>query len=61
MSLEFDSYEIRRISHDIKSSSYSPKESWDFFNYLDTKNITKGKIDEIKYLDPLEDIVPSQG
>lgn len=59
MSLEFDSYEIRDIC-DINNSSYSPKESWSFFNYLDTKNITKGKIDEIKYLDPLEDIVPSR-
>ena len=59
MSLEFDSYEIRDIC-DINNPSYSPKESWSFFNYLDTKNITKGKIDEIKYLDPLEDIVPSR-
>ena len=62
MSLEFDSYEmfeIRDICY-INNSSYSKRESWSFFNYLDTKNITKGKIDEIKYLDPLEDTIPSR-
>ena len=62
MSLDIDSYELKEIRDicDINCSSYSQKESWNFFNYLDTKNITKGKIDEIKYLDPLEDTVPSR-
>ena len=62
MSLEFDSYEMFEIRDicDINNSSYSKRESWSFFNYLDTKNITKGKIDEIKYLDPLEDTIPSR-
>ena len=62
LSLDIDSYELKEIRDicDINCSSYSQKESWNFFNYLDTKNITKGKIDEIKYLDPLEDTVPSR-
>ena len=62
MSLEFDSYDLIEIRDicDINKSSYSKKESWSFFNYLDTKNITRGKIDEIKYLNPFEDTVPSR-
>lgn len=31
--------------------SYSPKENWNFVNYLDTGNITDNKIDSIQYID----------
>ncbi len=30
---------------------YSPKENWDYVNYLDTGNITENKINEIQHLD----------
>jgi type I restriction enzyme S subunit len=35
----------------INRDSYSTGERWKYVNYLDTSNITKGVIDEIKYLD----------
>ena len=55
----FEEYLLSDICK-LNNESYSKKDNWDFFNYLDTKNITKGKIDEIKYLNPLEDVIPSR-
>ena len=31
-------------------STYSPKEDWQFVNYLDTGNITMNRVDEIQYI-----------
>lgn len=42
------------------ASSYSPKEGWNFVNYLDTGNITNNEIDSIQYLDIGSDKLPSR-
>lgn len=36
---------------DFNAKSYNSKYNWDFFNYLDTGNITENKIKEIQYFD----------
>ncbi len=59
MSLEWETFELNDICI-LNKSSYSKKDDWKFINYLDTKNITKGKINEIKYLNPNEDTIPSR-
>lgn len=40
--------------------SYSPKEKWDFVNYLDTGNITNNKIDSIQFIDLKNKKLPSR-
>ena len=40
--------------------SYSPKEEWDFVNYLDTGNITDNKIDFIQHIDLKNEKLPSR-
>lgn len=40
--------------------SYSPKEKWNFVNYLDTGNITDNKIDLIQYIDIVNEKLPSR-
>ena len=44
----------------INADSYSPKEKWNFVNYLDTGNITDNKIDSIQYIDVRKDKLPSR-
>ncbi len=41
-------------------NTYSPKERWQFVNYLDTGNITMNKIDEIQYISTDTDKLPSR-
>ena len=41
-------------------NTYSEKESWSIIRYLDTGNITEGKIDEIQLLIPGMDKIPSR-
>lgn len=41
-------------------NSYSPKEGWEFVNYLDTGNITNNRIDSIQYIDMEHDKLPSR-
>ena len=41
-------------------SAYSPKEDWQFVNYLDTGNITMNQIDEIQYINTSMDKLPSR-
>ena len=41
-------------------SSYSPKEDWEYVNYLDTGNITKNIIDEIQAIDINTEKLPSR-
>lgn len=40
--------------------SYSPKEKWDFVNYLDTGNITNNTIDSIQFIDLKSKKLPSR-
>ena len=51
-----------RIGEIVKTnqSTYSPKENWQFVNYLDTGNITMNKIDEIQYINTAKDKLPSR-
>ena len=42
------------------TNSYSPKEEWDFVNYLDTGNITDNRIDSIQYIDVKSEKLPSR-
>ena len=44
----------------INQSTYSPKENWEFINYLDTGNITKNKVDEIQHINTASDKLPSR-
>ncbi len=45
---------------EINDSTYSPKEAWSFFNYLDTGNITENCISEIQHLKTGIDTIPSR-
>lgn len=42
------------------ADSYSPKEEWDFVNYLDTANITENRINSIQYIDMKIEKLPSR-
>jgi len=44
----------------INADSYSPKEEWDFVNYLDTGNITDNRIDSIQYINVKSEKLPSR-
>ena len=41
-------------------STYSPKEEWQFVNYLDTGSITMNKVKEIQYINTKTDKLPSR-
>ena len=45
---------------DFNPDSLTAKSKLQFINYLDTGNITKGKIDKIQYFNLLTDKVPSR-
>lgn len=51
-----------RLGEIVKTnqSTYSPKENWQFVNYLDTGNITMNKIDEIQNINTAKDKLPSR-
>lgn len=51
-----------RLGEIVKTnqSTYSPKENWQFVNYLDTGNITMNKIDEIQYINTAKDKLPNR-
>lgn len=51
-----------RLGEIVKTnqSTYSPKENWQFVNYLDTGNITMNKIDEIQNINTAKDNLPSR-
>ena len=44
----------------INPETYSPKDEWSFVNYLDTSNITSGTINEVQYIIPSEEKLPSR-
>ena len=52
-------YKLSDIA-DINPETYSPKENWSFVNYLDTSNITSGTINEVQYIIPSEENLPSR-
>lgn len=41
-------------------NTYSPKEKWDYVNYLDTGNLTKDEVDEYQHIVIGEDKLPSR-
>lgn len=41
-------------------NTYSPKENWEYVNYLDTGNITKNQITKIQYIDLRFEKLPSR-
>ncbi len=41
-------------------NTYSPKEDWQFVNYLDTGNITMNRVNEIQCINTLTDKLPSR-
>lgn len=51
-----------RLGEIVKTnqSTYSPKENWQFVNYLDTGNITMNKINEIQHINTAKDKLPSR-
>ena len=57
-----DEWQMVRLGEIVKTnqSTYSPKENWQFVNYLDTGNITMNRIDEIQYIDFAKDKLPSR-
>lgn len=44
----------------INPDTYSPKEEWEYVNYLDTSNITDGCIAEIQHITPSTEKLPSR-
>lgn len=44
----------------INPESYSPKEKWEYVNYLDTSSITGGVISEIQFINPESEKLPSR-
>ena len=44
----------------INKRTYSPKEGWEFVNYLDTSNITRNRIDEVQHIITSIDKLPSR-
>lgn len=55
---KYDNYLIKDISK-INSDNYSNKDNWNYILYLDTKNITKNSIDNIKKYSN-DDKIPSR-
>ena len=44
----------------MNPDTYSPKDAWDYVNYLDTSSITDGIISEIQCITPLTEKLPSR-
>ena len=44
----------------INPDTYSPKEGWDYINYLDTSSITNGVLSEIQLIYPDKEKLPSR-
>lgn len=60
--IEQDNIEYKAVSSvaDLNPDTYSPKEEWEFVNYLDTSSITEGTISELTYIVPTEEKLPSR-
>lgn len=44
----------------INPDTYSPKDAWEFVNYLDTSSITDGVISEVQHIKPSTEKLPSR-
>lgn len=44
----------------INPDTYSPKDVWEYVNYLDTSSITDGIISEIQHIEPKSEKLPSR-
>lgn len=44
----------------INPDTYSPKDAWEFVNYLDTSSITDGIISEVQHIKPSTEKLPSR-
>ena len=44
----------------INPDTYSPKDAWEYVNYLDTSSITDGIISEVQCIKPLTEKLPSR-
>ena len=44
----------------INPDTYSPKDAWEYVNYLDTSSITDGIISEVQHIDPSTEKLPSR-
>lgn len=56
------SYEVSLLSDVaiINPDTYSPKDAWEYVNYLDTSSITDGIISEVQHIKPLTEKLPSR-
>lgn len=59
---EKDNIEYKTVADvaELNPDTYSPKEEWDFVNYLDTSSITEGTISELTYIIPSTEKLPSR-
>ena len=57
-----DDYNLLPLSEiaTINPDTYSPKEEWEYVNYLDTSNITDGCIADIQHIIPASEKLPSR-
>ena len=55
-------YEFSRLPEVavINPDTYSPKDAWEFVNYLDTSSITDGVISEVQHIKPSTEKLPSR-
>lgn len=44
----------------INPDTYSPKDAWEYVNYLDTSSITDGILSEVQYIKPSTEKLPSR-
>ena len=59
---EKDNIEYKTVADvaELNPDTYSPKEEWDFVNYLDTSSITERTISELTYIIPSTEKLPSR-
>ena len=57
-----DRYELLPLNEvaAINPDTYSPKEAWEYVNYLDTSSITNGFIADIRHIVPSSEKLPSR-
>lgn len=57
-----DEWKSVRLGNIVNTNqnTYSPKENWQFVNYLDTGNLTMNRIDEIQFINTSTDKLPSR-
>lgn len=56
---EYKYYSLSDVAA-INPDTYSPKDAWDYVNYLDTSSITDGIISEVQCITPLTEKLPSR-